>query len=209
VTAADRYQTTGANQYWTVITFFICEQCLIYITSAVIVILKTGAVADMFCGEETNTIDGEDNGCAIALQSIPFEHLAYFVIGSTFALWLAAQRNKLREKLGGTTQGKFLMDYICMWCCQFCTIVQEARQVDAIQGVRVQMCCQLIQSGPTGMYMGAASPYGAPVGQAVVIGGQPAPVMGQVVQAQPVVGQVVQAQPVQAAEVDNNVASKV
>merc|ERR1719517_406242 len=71
-------------------------------------------------------------------------HVAWFIVNFFFAFYLASQRGKLREKLGGAAD-KFANDFICYWCCQCCTVIQDARQLDAATGTRVECCCKLIK----------------------------------------------------------------
>jgi len=172
-TAADRYQITGVNKYWTVVIFFVSFQVITGILSAAI-----GFVKHQIAKDSSNE----------QIETLPVEQVASHVLGVVFAIWCAMQRQELRVRLGGQ-KGKFLNDYICYWCCMPCTITQEARQVDCIQGVRVQCCCQLFSfAGATAFPNGMAA-----VGQPVVIGTQGAAigsgaVMGTVVMGTPATG---------------------
>lgn len=171
-TVADRYQITGVNKYWTVVVFFVFYQVATGILQTAIDYVKLEMSAD---GETDFT-------------ALPVSQGAGWLTGIAFAIWCAMQRQELRVKLGGQ-KDKFLKDYICYWCCMPCTITQEARQVDGIQGIKVQCCCQLLN------FSGAAAfPNGmAAVGQPVLIGSQGAAigsgaVMGTVVMGTPATG---------------------
>jgi len=180
ISAGDRWQTTGVNTYWTVVICFIAADTTANITAGVLSGLKV----------------------MLDIGILPLEHCAHFIIYAVFAGWCTTQRQALRVKLGGQP-GDALNDFICYWCCACCTLVQEARQVDLIQGVRVQCCCQMINTQGWGMPGGMPGQPGAmQVGQPVMIGGQ----IGQPIQpygGQIAMGTVVAGTPVQGQAVNN------
>merc|ERR1712226_1319595 len=53
------------------------------------------------------------------------------------------KRQALKAKLGAPVGTRWLKDFVLWWCCTLCVVVQEARQVDAVQQVDVQCCCHL------------------------------------------------------------------
>lgn len=64
--------------------------------------------------------------------------------GLLMAIFFCNRRQRLRMQLGAarpSDQG--CMDFLVWWCCSPCTTVQEARTVDAIQGLHQECCCKL------------------------------------------------------------------
>lgn len=162
VSAADRWQTTRVNSFWCVVCLFVSFSVWNAVLATVFDFLK-------------HEIGG-------GVENLPLEHAPYWVSGALFALYTTSQRQSLRKKLGGDNLN-FLHDYVCMWWCMPCSLVQEARQVDDIQGLRVFCCCNVIANAPPiGMMMGQYGQYGgAIVGQPVHMAGQAPVVMGSVV----------------------------
>merc|ERR1740123_893933 len=57
---------------------------------------------------------------------------------------MAFFRSRLREKLGGRkSNDKLLLDILIWAFCGCCAGIQEARTVDAHNGVHVSCCCRL------------------------------------------------------------------
>jgi len=108
-------------------------------------------------------------------------YIASLITQSVFAVYLASLRQQLRTKLGGPGN-QTAMDCLCYWCCPWCIICQNARQIDGIQNINVQCCCRVVKLG------GSAQEQQMVVGQ--VVTGQV--VTGQVVtQQQPLEGKMV------------------
>merc|ERR1711988_848470 len=88
--------------------------------------------------------------------------------GMLYGFVFGRKRGELRKKLG--VQPDFVSDFAMWWCCACCAIVQEARQVDENQSLRVNCCCQLTLLQPPV----EATVVGPPVMSGkVVTGGQP------------------------------------
>lgn len=84
-----------------------------------------------------------------------------YLVSVCIALIFARCRGQLRQRLGGV-EAKFqdtFIDVLTWWCCGCCAIIQEARSVDAVQGVEVQCCCTLQQaSASASPFLGASVP---------------------------------------------------
>jgi Cys-rich protein (TIGR01571 family) len=168
VSAGDRYDITKVNKYWSVVGILV----FFYVAGQVIAVVLGMIVTEVLAPDD------------VSLDRLPYDQVAQYIVGFFQALWLASQRQKLRSALGGDPSGQFLMDWLLMWLCSCCTITQEARQVDAVQGVQVNCCCSLTSFQAVGqvgqpVYMGGEAPVAA---QAVVIGSAPPVVQGTVVQ---------------------------
>lgn len=120
----DTLSMVGAAPYWHVVFLFIA---MIFAGQAVAIVLV------LFVGVN---------------QAQQFGAGANWFVMAVLALWLASKRSALRAKLGDNAGNKFMMDFICYWCCGPCTAIQDARQVDEITGTRVECCCKLVDVAP-------------------------------------------------------------
>lgn len=122
--------------------------------------------------------------CALVALYVTYELLALISVmfvgntifgqllgGVLFGLVFGRKRGELRRRSGG--EADFVSDCVTWWCCACCAIVQEARQVDENQGVRVNCCCQLTLLQPIPVV--EATVVGPPVmrGKDAVAVGQP------------------------------------
>jgi len=120
-TYGDRWETAGVKPFMTV----------------VFVLLGFYWVSQAFnCGVQI--VRG-----LLEIDIMLFDNMGGLIVSLWFALWLARRRGELRKKLGDNVD-RLWLDFCCMWCCVHCLAVQEAHQVDLVQGVRVQICCQLV-----------------------------------------------------------------
>lgn len=155
---ADTYASTKLSGYWGLIVLW----GVAYII---------GNLADLTLGYLRDSV--------LELNSMSDLNARSWFTGLIIASRLYRLRQNLRTALGGRADGKCCEDFLCWWCCGCCVAIQEARQVDAIQGVRVQCCFKL-----------------TPGIHPSTIVGHPAHVVGAVVVGQPVggavIGQIVQ-----------------
>lgn len=133
--AGDTYQAAGAQQFWTVIGLFMLANII-------------GSVVALFVTKDPKE------------QRTISWGIAALVMGGIFHTC----RRQLRTRLGGSNSAQSpFMDFLLWACCSCCAIAQEARELDAAMGVRVECCCNLQAAG------GAAETRGMP-GQPQVTG---------------------------------------
>eukprot|EP00930_Biecheleria_cincta_P049939 TRINITY_DN35125_c0_g1_i1.p1 TRINITY_DN35125_c0_g1~~TRINITY_DN35125_c0_g1_i1.p1 ORF type:complete len:393 (+),score=57.72 TRINITY_DN35125_c0_g1_i1:87-1265(+) len=128
--AADTYAAANIISYWQVIAFSVAAP----IVAGFIAYLATSVfIALGFSKKAASANSHPTILCAIIN-----------------GLFYAGLRQKLRRALGGHVPrdvGDAMVDFIT-WCLlPCCATVQEARQVDAVQGVRVSCCCKLTVVG--------------------------------------------------------------
>lgn len=137
VRAADTFTVVGASTFWCVACAFLGTWLAAQLIGFGIqfFVVESGAIPlEMQRNNRINNNLGS---------------LSWFIADAVLAVWLAGLRRKLRERLGDTTAGsKFGVDCLTYWCCSCCNIVQDARQIDLAQGVKVECCCKLIKTGP-------------------------------------------------------------
>lgn len=136
---ADTLQATGLSSYWTTFGVFMIAWIVMKILGvpATVLLAKLGIYVDM-------------------------STLTWWIVGICMALFFASKRQDMRRKLGYTGQQNFCIDCLMWWCCSCCVAIQEARQIDAASGTRVECCFNLLRQEHTG---GAVA-----VGQPVVVG---------------------------------------
>lgn len=146
VRAADTFQTVSASSFWCVVVAFILTWVMAQGIAHGIAMGLREALPAGIANSRLNSQGGQ---------------IGWFVADACLALWLASLRKQLRASLGDTMpNGSFFGDCLKYWWCLCCTIVQDARQVDGAQNVRVECCCNMLKTVP-----GAAG-----VGGAVVVG---------------------------------------
>jgi len=150
---ADTYASTGIVGFWTILLV----GCLFAFIG------YTGYMGLGFALREVEIMEGINMG--------GFAALGFYLPQIVFAGWMATNRGKLREKLGGQAD-QCLMDFICWWWCACCVTIQEARQVDEATSVRVECCCKLLKAGPyaTGAEAQAIGMIGQPVAVGEAVG---------------------------------------
>lgn len=79
---------------------------------------------------------------AFFLQPFPGQVIG----GLNFATVFGLKRGQLRKKFGG--EADCFQDFIVWWCLPCCAAIQEAREVDDTQGVKVRCCCNLRSVDP-------------------------------------------------------------
>lgn len=132
VRLGDTYQMTGLNSFW----LMVFGELLVFFGVAMlsIPIVLLGAMISPYVGE----ILGNSS---------------FYIAQSICAVYLATQRGKLREKLGGASDN-FWLDCCCYWWCSCCVAVQEARHVDGMTNTDVECCCKLNKKMPAHVVMG-------------------------------------------------------
>jgi len=121
----DTYSMAGIAGYWTFVIAWACMYIFAQLLNLGALILVAVADLDPNLGLTAN--------------------LTYFISELFLAYWLATKRQELRQKLGDTKQGTFMMDWLCYWCCACCTAIQEGRQVDEATYTVTQCCMQLVK----------------------------------------------------------------
>lgn len=128
--AADTYAAANVIGYWKVIAFGVAAP----IVAGILAYLQESLLIAV--GFSKKTASANSHGsliCAIL-----------------HGLFFAVLRQKLRRALAGhgsRDAGTTMTDFIT-WCLlPCCATTQEARQVDAVQGVRVSCCCNLTAVG--------------------------------------------------------------
>lgn len=179
--AGDTHQTAGTGSFWCI--WFLVEGA--YLLAAIFNVLQKWIMAMLAVRVELDW--------------------GWLLMGAIIASVMTGKRQALRERLGGKRK-ECCHDCLLYWCCYCCVTCQEAKQIDAIQGVQVRCCCQSMQT-PTNTItvqpvssqvigMPVSEAWAPPVGQPVVIAtpvvpnGQYNPKQG-VVQAVPVQPKVV------------------
>merc|ERR1712217_446799 len=120
---ADTWGTARVIDYWLVILVFICTPFLSQMCSGILVAIVK-AIDSPFFTQLARPI----------IQFVPM-----LVSGAVYGHF----RQHLREKLGANKEGKSVTDWLTFAFCSCCAVVQEARTVDAINGVSVSCCCQI------------------------------------------------------------------
>jgi len=143
VRLGDTYQLTKVGTYWKFVIIWLIFYSLGCIMSSAISSAWAAAGLDR--------------------QSAPSQ-FGYYIANGFFALWMATQRTKLRQALGGNADGKFMEDCVCYWWCGCCLIIQEARQVDGATNSAVSCCCNLTKGLPPPAVVGAPVIIGQVVG---------------------------------------------
>jgi len=158
----------GVTTYWT----FVCIACVFFFLTQVLSVGIQFALREAL--HQRASTDNMAQGS---------NYIAMVITNSVFAVYLASLRQRFRKNLGGRGN-QTAMDCLCYWCCPWCIVCQNARQIDGIQNINVQCCCRVVKLGE----YGSAQQQQMVVGQ--VVTGQVA--TGQVVtQQQPVGGKVV------------------
>lgn len=138
IRAADTYQAVNVSGFW-------CVACAFLATWAAAQGIGMG-ISVWLQGEML--AQGRVGQPGLMQQSA---QIGWFVADAVLAIWLAGLRKQLRAKLGDEApDSKFCMDCLKYWWCGCCTAVQDARQVDGAQGVRVDCCCTLSKTAPVG-----------------------------------------------------------
>merc|ERR1719291_333918 len=108
-------------------------------------------------------ICGVDSSDPQAQQYIPWLQTCWPVSCLILGGVCQRYRRKLRTKLGGSEQGgpNIVMDALLFGFCTCCVVAQEAREVDAAMGVKVECCCQL--AGGPGQPLDGQPLVGQPV----------------------------------------------
>jgi len=149
---ADTYNAAGVATYWS----FIGIACLVLFLTQV---LNAGIQIAL-----DEAVKGNSNQSNVD---------TYIVMQFFFAMYLASLRQQLRQNFGGHGN-KTAMDFLCYWCCPWCIVCQNARQIDGIQHIEVQCCCKVVKLGD----FGNAQQNPVVVGQVVT---QQQPLEGKVV----------------------------
>jgi len=131
---ADTYNAAGVATYWS----FIWIACLVLFLTNVLGVATQVALGEAVKGSSSNHITQASNS------------MATLVMQFFFSMYLASLRQQLRKKLGGHGN-KTAMDFLCYWCCPWCIVCQNARQIDGIQNIEVQCCCKVVKSGGLGI----------------------------------------------------------
>jgi len=118
--AGDTYQAAGAQQFWTVIGLT----------------MLANIIANGIASVVTKNPSNQQNIGRL---------LGALITGGIFH----GYRRQLRTKLGGgENAAPVYMDFLLWAFCSCCVIAQEARELDAAMGVRVECCCNLVQVAP-------------------------------------------------------------
>lgn len=127
----DTYETLGVMGYWQLIIILVIIDFVVnFISNSLPMIVASPDPNDPASVQSYNNMRSI---CGSVCT------LIYIAVGAYFA----KKREMVREKLGG--QGSCCMDFICLWCCTCCSIIQEGRSLDFAQGVQVDCCCKLMQ----------------------------------------------------------------
>jgi len=144
--AGDTFQTAGLQQFWTVIgLFFLCS-------------LVGNIVAKAVTSDPAQAQNLSSTISAVCMGGI-----------------FHGYRRQLRTRLGGNENAQPIwMDFLLYSCCLCCAIAQEARELDAAMGVKVECCCNLQSVGGPAASEMRTNPGGMPqvTGQPVEV--QPA-----------------------------------
>jgi len=145
--ASDTYAAAGVVDYWCLFRAF-------------------SAIENLVCVIKVSVVAG--------VLPAQLEEPLYIIAWSFLCLYLARKRSAFRTKLGG--QPSFANDCICFWCCPGCTIIQDARQLDGAQHVKVECSCTFKQfaavaweAPPSQAQPVAAQLVGNPVGTGVAV----------------------------------------
>lgn len=183
-TMADHYEVTGVSPFWTAFGMWLSYNTVRDVAAICLRFTVSHIVADGSMNVESMRY--------FRTNTWGYDWVANFIFGAAWAVCFAKQRQRLRLKLGALTPGNFFEDYATMWCCLCCAVIQETRQVNAIQKAQVN-CCFALQD------LSGMDQVGAPIqvqvigGAGTVLGGQHSSlvqgtVVGQPVQATPVGG---------------------
>uniref|UniRef100_A0A7S1RYB4 Uncharacterized protein n=1 Tax=Alexandrium catenella TaxID=2925 RepID=A0A7S1RYB4_ALECA len=132
VRISDTYHTVQAGAFWSVASAFLLTWILVQGISFGLQMLVRDIIAD---------------NRNMRMQSSNFGNAAWFIGNFFLAYYLAGLRSKLRTRFGDmNARGKFCQDWMLWWWCSCCVAIQEARQVDEANNVRVECCCKLIKT---------------------------------------------------------------
>jgi Cys-rich protein (TIGR01571 family) len=136
---ADTLQAAGLSSYWTIFGVFIIAWIVTRILAVPITVL-------------------------LVRLGLPLDtsNLAWWIVGICLALFFASKRQDMRRKLGYTGQQNFVIDWLMWWCCGCCVAIQEARQIDAASGTRVECCFNLLRQEHTGGAVVVGKPVAVP-----------------------------------------------
>jgi len=151
IRAADTFQVVSASGYWIVVIAFL----LTWFAAQVIGVGIAMGMREMG-GLQAGRMQRMTNQAG---------QIGWFVADAFLALWLAGLRKKLRAQLGDPRpNSSFFPDCVKYWWCSCCTIVQDARQVDGAQGVRVECCCSMTKTMPSPANVGGPVVVGSVIG---------------------------------------------
>jgi Cys-rich protein (TIGR01571 family) len=119
--AGDTFQTAALAGYWFVVVAFIIEW------------IMAEAIGMIFQAYVFKTT--ENSG----------EAIGWIIASFLLSFYLSDRRAKYVSKFGGISS--YPMDILCYWWCQPCMVAQDANALDKAQGVHVECCCKLVQTG--------------------------------------------------------------
>uniref|UniRef100_A0A7S2DG93 Uncharacterized protein n=1 Tax=Alexandrium andersonii TaxID=327968 RepID=A0A7S2DG93_9DINO len=133
VRTPDTYHAMGIGNYWCIVSAFLFTWLFAQMIGNVVYYVVV----------MTDALPGTSHGADVCGQA------AWYAAEIPLAIFMAVQRGKLREKFGDTKpRRKFFRDFCTYWWCHCCSVIQEARQVDEAQGVKVECCCKLLKVTP-------------------------------------------------------------
>jgi len=121
--AADTFQTAELAGYWAVVLAFFLEWA---------VAQAIGFVFNVYIYSGTR-------------QNSPGEGIGWIIASFLMSFYLSSRRSTYFSKFGG--QSNFPVDVICYWWCQPCMFAQDGMALDKAQGVHVECCCKMVQTG--------------------------------------------------------------
>lgn len=136
VRISDTYHTVQAGAFWSVASAFLVTWVLVQVISFGLQMGMRNIIAENLATNRN-----------MRLQSSNFGNVAWFIANFVLAYYLAGLRGKLRARFGDMdAPRKFCQDWMLWWWCSCCVAIQEARQVDEANNVRVECCCKLIKT---------------------------------------------------------------